>query len=91
MEQQFHTWLQNNNRAGYIPAYDSIVKDEATNTLSWCDFDDLKAIFLNLKATADPNYYSVDDLNAIFTNLSVNKTTSTSTTTTTTATTTTSQ
>ena len=72
LHDKFKVWLQKNNRDGYIPAYNSIIK-EPNNTLNWCDYEDLIAIFINLKESSDPNHYSIDDLSSLLSGLSVNQ------------------
>ena len=46
---------------------------EPNNTLDWCDYEDLIAIFINLKESSDPNHYSIDDLSSLLSGLSVNQ------------------
>ena len=69
--QQFRQWLVANQRSGYTPAFNSIIATD-NNALSWCDMDDLIAIFSNLKESNDPNLYDVDDLSALLSGMTVN-------------------
>ena len=69
--QQFRQWLVANQRSGYTPAFNSIIATP-NNALSWCDMEDLIAIFSNLKESNDPNLYTVDDLSALLSGMTVN-------------------
>ena len=68
---QFRQWLLSNQRSGYTPAFNSIIATD-NNALSWCDMEDLIAIFSNLKESNDPNLYTVDDLSALLSGMTVN-------------------
>jgi len=70
--ENFRHWLTANKRAGYLPALTAIVQ-EPDHTLSWCDAEDLVAIFSTLKESDDPNFYSVDELSSLLSDLSFQK------------------
>lgn len=68
-------WLNNNQRAGYIPAFESIVHVKPS-PLDWCTVEDLVAVFTALKpceATAGAQKQNDAQMLAqLFAGLSVN-------------------
>jgi hypothetical protein len=71
LAEQFRQWLLSNNRSRYTTAFNSIVSS-TNSALSWCDMEDLVAIFSSLKENSNENVFvSVDELSTLLSGLSV--------------------